>query len=59
MTKKYYEVTLTRPRLSPISKLLAVSPNEFAAVFATASPITTTCFRLIEVTIHVPLERDL
>ncbi|EZA48968.1 hypothetical protein X777_12414 [Ooceraea biroi] len=50
---------LTRPRLSPISKLLAVPPNELAAVLATASPAAAARFRLIKVTIHVPLEGSL
>lgn len=52
-------MTHTRPRLSPISKLLAIPPNEFAAIFATASSVATTCFRLIKVTVYVPLERGL
>lgn len=50
---------LTRPRLPPISKLLAIPSNELAAVLATASTIIVARFRLIEVTIHVPLESGL
>ncbi|KYN06812.1 hypothetical protein ALC62_02195, partial [Cyphomyrmex costatus] len=49
----------TRPRLPPISKLLAIPPNELAAILATTSSISAARFRLIEVTIHVPLKGDL
>lgn len=50
---------LTRPRLSPISKLFAVSSNEFAAIFATALSVVSVRFWLIEVTVHVPLQGGL
>lgn len=53
------ETALTRPRLPPISKLLAISSNELAAVLATTSPVIAARFRLIEVTIHMPLEGGL
>ncbi|KYN09404.1 hypothetical protein ALC57_18466 [Trachymyrmex cornetzi] len=52
-------MTLTRPRLSPISKLLAIPPNELATVLATTSSVSVARFRLIEVTIHVPLKGGL
>ncbi|KYQ49741.1 hypothetical protein ALC60_11186 [Trachymyrmex zeteki] len=52
-------MTLTRPRLPPISKLLAISSNELAAILATTSSVSVTCFRLIEVTIHMPLKGGL
>lgn len=48
---------LTRPRLSPISELLAVPSDELAAgSLATASSAAAARFRLIKVTVYVSLE---
>lgn len=50
---------LTRPRLPPISKLFAIPPNELAAGFTTTSSVAAARFRLIKMTIYVPLESGL
>jgi len=57
--KQHKIAILTRPRLSPISKLLAIPPNELATVLATTSSVSVARFRLIEMTIYMPLKGGL
>lgn len=50
---------LTRPRLPPISKFLAIPPDKLAATFATTSSVAAARLRLIKVSVYVPLESGL
>lgn len=56
VVKKRLITQLTRPRLSSVSKFLAILSNEFATVFTAAPSIIVSSFWLIEVIIYVPFE---
>ena len=53
------ESELTRPWLPSISESLAVSSDKLTTIFAATSATTATRFRLVEMTIDMPLQSRL